>query len=90
MECPVCYNSQDNMKDFYDCKHLICCTCHKAWHKNQNTCPICRAPEYNTPKRKYMVHAWCITSAIMWVHLCCINVFTVFFWLFEFEPEYNY
>lgn len=91
MECPVCYIAHDDtMKDFYECNHLLCSTCHKAWHQNQTTCPICRAPEYNTPKPSFMIHSGCITKVIMYAHFFCIYIFIILFWIFDFEPEYNY
>ena len=89
MECPVCYNATDRMDAFYDCCHVICCSCHEAWRFKKNTCPICRAPVYTTAE-SYMVHAWCITNVLIVMHVLIINIFECLFRIVYFDHEYNY
>ena len=89
MECPVCYITTDNVDVFYDCRHLICCSCHEAWQFKQNTCPICRAP-VDSPRTSYMVHAWCITNILIVIHVLFMNIFEFLFGYIQFGPEYDY
>ena len=42
-ECPICFNSSDNVIKIIKCEHIFCENCIEHWLKDhKNTCPICR------------------------------------------------
>ena len=53
MDCPVCFENKD-IKQFYNCNHLLCNECYKKWVDGGNLCPNCRAePIINHKKLKF-------------------------------------